>query len=311
MGARLEHYLRAWCWRGLMDADTRALLTKFAEIATCIAFGIAVWVLPFDRIINVLLLIVAILSALLWIQLFRQRKQHRRADNLQEQLSAAQLALEEREAESQLAEGMVALHYNLSAEPVSDSEHRFLEIDETYFIQRDDATYKYRMRGVRVVEGIGTSIKLKISGDSPADRISLGLEANDSRSGERLHVDFLRDDDYLKVVEIRFPKPLSTDDEFDITLSLLWSGTFPRARRKDYVFSPWGSFALFGVGRLSFRLDVDADIDSADLDEISDGKRRRACVQPKIQHGRGRRSEISWTVDNPSAIFLLRIVKSI
>lgn len=205
---------------------------------------------------------------------------------------------------------MIALYYNLAEEPVTDAEHHYLQIEQQYILAGDDATYVFRFNGRRVAPGKTTSMMLKLSGDTPADGDTLGAEVIDRATGTALSSRFSRDDEYFKVLSVELPQPVEENGEFDIQLSFRWPGGFPRARRHDYVFSTWGYYANQGVDRLTFKMISDVDIVGATLEELDEGKRRRARIQPKIIPQAGGRCEVSWSLPSPDAVLLMRFEKA-
>ena len=209
-----------------------------------------------------------------------------------------------------LTDGMVALFYSLAQAPSTDKEHHYFEIRDEYRIDGDDGTYSYYFHGERTADGQTTVFQLKISGDTPADAATLVPEAEDVTSGESLRVSFAADGPYLKVLSVTLSKPIEKGESFKLTISLRWAGTFPRARTSDYIFIPWGPYCSEGIDRFAGSLSADIDVRNATLEEINGGKRSRSSIQPKVMEHRGR-YRVSWTVDNPTALYLLRFEKVI
>jgi hypothetical protein len=208
-----------------------------------------------------------------------------------------------------LADGMVGLGYYLSQDPRTDDSNHYYEVKESCILYGDDATFDYDLRGYRVVPGETDVLHFKFGGDSPVDADTLGLEAQDLQIKQPLQVRVVRDDPYFKVFQVNLARALSEGDNFHVRISLRWNNTSPRSRRRDYLFSSWGSFAALGVDHLSFRLSADVDVPSATLEVLSGGHRDRARIQPKITNKDGR-CELYWAADNPTDLYLLRFEKS-
>ena len=291
----------------MIEAETKGALSWLAEVGTLVALAFAVAFLPIDvlsRVLVALLLLFGGLIRFLWVL---ARKRSKALSEAVDRYRSAEVSLLEVEGRAGLTDGMIALAYHLSQSPMSDPDHHYYEIDEMYRIDGDDATYQYRFRGTRVTPGSTTGLRIKLSGDTPADSKSLLAEARDV-TGAALSVHFVRDDPYFKVAEIMFDHGVSTNDTFDVSVTFRWSGTFPRARSQDYAFSSWSDFATQGVDRIVSTLSSDVDIRAVRLFELSEGRRQLAPVQPKTIRDGGR-WEVRWVAEHPTALSLLTFEK--
>ena len=291
-----------------MEYDLRKVGGALATLATYTGLVVGVWALPWNRGAKVLLLVILILTGALVAAVTGLLAEQRRIRELRSDNDQLMARLADASYVSDLTDGMIALVYCLSQPPLADTDNHYFEVIEKYRVDGDDASYSYGLRGRRVASGVSETIRLKVSGDTPADAVSLVAEASDATSGEPLAMTFVRDDPYFKVMEITFKSPISTGDEFDVSVSLRWGGTFPRVRRSDYLFSQWSLYAGEGIERLSCAVSYDLQLRNVTLEELETGHRRRSAVQPKLVDANGR-CELSWVVPNPTALYLLRFEK--
>jgi len=269
---------------------------------------IGIWALPWSTALKGAAVFILILIVVLGILVGQQARLRRRivesgteTQSLKEEISELKYAID-------LTDGMVGLFYSLSQPPDADHDHHFFEIEQEYRIDGDDATYSFSFHGKRVTDGQSAVLRVKISGDAPADAATLVPEARDSSTDARLQVVFMRDDPYLKVIDIVFSRPVEKDESFKVHFTLRWAGTFPRARRSDYLFSHWGMYCQGGIDRFIGTLSADVQVRNATLEEIENGHRSRSRIQPKTVDRRGR-YQVSWIVENPTALYLLRFEK--
>lgn len=293
-----------------MGEDARAVTARTMEACTIVGFAAGIWALPASQSTRLLLLANLVL-VIVCVAVFQLNHNHRialeraRAEN--ERLA---FTLSKLDGLDELSEGMIALLNFLSQDPIHDTEHHYSLIRERYVIDNDDATYEYELQGRRVVEGYTTHLIIKIAGDTPADQRTILAAACSMNDGSALTVSFVRDDPYFKVLAIELPCSLAIHDTFDIALSFRWAGTFPRARRHDYLFSAWGYVASQGVDRIEGLLLSDVPLQGPVLEELRDGRHKRSVIQPKHVPADGhRRTEVSWAVDHPNDVYLLRFEK--
>lgn len=269
---------------------------------------VGIWSLPWTYSAKIPCLAILILIFILAKSVDRNIRTARILHQVRSENNSLAQRVEDLSYSFDLADGMVALAHTLTQAPAVDAENHYHEVVDNYRIDQDDATYLHELRGRRVLEGSGSGLMIKVSGDTPADASTMSAEATDRQTERPLSVTFIRDDPYLKVLRIEFDRPLAQGDEFHISLSLRWAGTFPRARKVDYVFSSWSIFAAQGIDRYSCTLSSDLQLENIVLEELSDGKRNRAKVQPKIV-SRKSRCEASWSTMHPSSLYLLRFEK--
>jgi hypothetical protein len=290
--------------------DARAVLGRTVEICTIVGLAAAIWSLPTSGPILFLLLtdlvLVIVCVALLQLnQAHRTTLEQSRSENERLMFTLSRL-----DGLDELSEGMIALLNFLSQEPIHDSEHHYSIIRERYVIDNDDATYETELQGRRVVEGYTSHLIVKIAGDTPVDQRTILPTARSLDADVDLPVSFIRDDPYFKILAIELAFPLELNDSFNITLSFRWAGSFPRARQHDYLFSAWGYVASLGVDRIEGLLLSDVPLHAPVLEELRDGRHKLSAIQPKhASREGGRRSEVSWAVDNPDAVYLLRFEK--
>jgi hypothetical protein len=271
---------------------------------------VGIWALPWDVALKGAVVSILILIVILGLLVAQQMRLKRKVAEAGSETQSLREEVSELKYTIDLTDGMVGLFYSLSQPPDADHEHHFFEIEQEYRIDGDDASYSFSFHGKRVVDGQSAALRLKISGDAPVDAATLVPEARDSSTDQPLQVVFTRDDPYLKVIDIAFDRPIEKGESFKLNLTLRWAGTFPRARRSDYLFSPWGIYCQEGIDRFIGRLSADVQVRNATLEEIENGRRSRSRIQPKTVDRRGR-CQVSWIVENPTALYLLRFEKVI
>lgn len=291
-----------------MSEELKSVLAWITYIVTYSAVLIGIWALPWSVSLKGMIIVILILIATIAILSAKVVHLSREALKFKTEKAALVREIADLTYATDLTDGMVALFYSLSQPPGEDHEHHFFEIAQEYRIDGDDASYSFSFNGERIASGQSSIFRLKISGDTPVDAATLVPEAIDSISGNRLPTTFSKDDPYLKVIDVIFDKPLEFGDRFKINVSLRWTGTFPRARQRDYIFVPWGPYCVGGIERFIGDLSADLEIKNATLEEIVSGHRRRSEIQPKTVERRGR-CHVSWVVSNPTALYLLRFEK--
>jgi hypothetical protein len=208
-----------------------------------------------------------------------------------------------------LVQGTFGLVVNLMEEPRSDKMHHFDCITEEYVIHGSDGTYNWVFEGQCVAERSRYMV-VKISGDSPCDGSALAFSATDLNGSDRkLDYRIRVDQPYCKVVAIFFRQELRKDDAFHIKVSCRWDNTFPRTRRFDYVFSPWGVYMNAGVEKIIGRLVADVKLVDFSLNKLEDGEWVRTAAQPREVHSSRRHTELEWEATNPSHIYQLAFEK--
>lgn len=293
-----------------MGDDARAVLGRTLEICTIVGLAAGIWSLPMSGPVRLLLLTNLVL-AIVCVALLQLNHGHRAAlERSRSENERLMFTLSRLDGLDELSEGMVALLNFLSQDPIHDTEHHYSLIRERYVIDNDDATYETELQGRRVVDGYTSHLIVKIAGDTPADQRTILAAARSVDDGNDLPVSFIRDDPYFKILAIELSNPLERNDGFKIAMNFRWAGTFPRSRRHDYLFSAWGYVAALGVDRIEGTLLSDVPLHAPVLEELRDGRHKRSAIQPKhvLRDGR-RRSEVSWAVDNPDAVYLLRFEK--
>ena len=274
------------------------------------ALVVGIFALPWSITVRSMVIAITILLAITSILVAKIARLNREAKEMQADKESLVRKVGDLGYALDLTDGTVALFYSLAQPPDSDGEHHYFEIRDEYRIDGDDGTYSYYLHGERSASGQSQVFQLKISGDTPADAATLVPEAEDLFTGERLQTKFSTDDPYLKVLDVMFSKPLEEGQSFKLLISLRWAGTFPRARTSDYIFVSWGLYCTKGIDRFFSTLSADVELRNATLEEIDSGKRNPSSIQPKIIEHRGR-SRVSWAIDNPSALYLLRFEKVI
>jgi hypothetical protein len=281
-----------------------------AATATYTALVIGVFALPWSITTRAMTIAITILLAILFILIVQIASLNREVKEIRSDRESLAKEIGDLSYAMDLTDGTVALFYSLAQPPDADGENHYFEIRDEYRIDGDDGTYSYYFHGRRTAGGQSTVFQLKISGDTPTDAVKLVPEAEDLVSGERLQVTFSTDSPYLKVLDVMLSKPLEEGESFKLLISLRWAGTFPRARTSDYLFIAWGQYCSEGIDRLTGSLSADIELRNATLEEIDSGKRKRCSMQPKITEQRGR-CRVSWAMDNPTVLYLLRFEKVI
>lgn len=290
-----------------MPSEVKTASKWLLGLASYTGTVVGIWTLPWSSGIKTAVLAILILGAVLVVVTAEAMAGQRRVKELQRENEFLEGKLADAGA-SDLENSMIALAHTLTEDPLSDSNHHYFEIMETYRLDGNDATYRYRLRGRRVTEGTSAYLAFKVSGDAPADASSLMAEATDLDTHEPLSIAFLRDYTHFKVIQVIFKVPLAKDDHFNVEISLRWNGTFPRVRRRDYLFSTWSHYAVQGIDRLTCKLNSDVEVRNVVLEELRDGERHRSETQPKILNTHGR-CEVTWVSSNPSALYLLQFEK--
>jgi hypothetical protein len=291
-----------------MPPEVKAASKWLLSLTTYTGLVVAVWALPWSASAKATVLGVFILIAVMVVVLAKTGATRREIKALKLEKEALERQISDADYASDLENGMIALAHALTQLPTDDSQNHFYEVEESYRIDGNDATYKYTLRGVRVAEGSADYLAFKVSGDSPADASTLLAEAVDLTTGDPLSIAFLRDDLYFKVIQVIFRPPLAKSDTFKIEITLRWSGTFPRTRRRDYLFSTWSQFASLGIDRLTCKLSSDLELKNVVLEELRDGRRQRSDTQPKIISAHGR-CDVTWVSTSPGALYLLQFEK--
>jgi hypothetical protein len=291
-----------------MAPEVKAASKWLLTLTTYTGTVVAIWTLPWSSVVKATVLAVIILCAVMVMILAQAVAGRQQIKALLRDKELLEKQLADADSASDLENSMIALAHALSQPPTSDSNNHFYEVVETYRIDGSDATYRYTLRGMRIADGTAGYLAFKVSGDSPADASSLMAEATDLSTGDPLSIAFLRDDTHFKVIQVIFKSPLAQNDQFNIEISLRWNGTFPRVRRRDYLFSTWSQYASQGIDRLTCRLNSDLEVRNVVLEELREGRRHRSETQPKIVNAHGR-CEVTWVSNNPSALYLLQFEK--
>ena len=303
-----------------MGPEIKAAAKLLVSLATYTGLLIRVWTLPWSVSIKATLSGALLLVAMIIFMIARLATASRKIKRLenanlafQEKLTESTQLLQQQIADAEVAkeleEGMVALAYLLRQTPTADDENHYYSVQETYSIDDSDGSYKYVLHGTREVEGTGEFLFLKVGGDAPADASSLVVEAIDLLKREPLNIAFTHDGEYLKVLQVIFKAPLEMGQEFKIMVTLGWPGTFPRSRRRDYLFSHWGLYAARGIDELTCRLSSDLEVKNVTLEEIKNGMREHSTTQHhKITRDHGR-CDVTWVVKKPDSMYLLQFEK--
>ena len=208
-----------------------------------------------------------------------------------------------------LVQGTFGLVVNLLEEPRSDKTHHFHCITEEYVIHGSDGTYNWIFEGQCVAQR-SRCLVVKVSGDSPCDGPALAFSATDIGGDDRkLDYRIRVDRPYCKVVAIFFANELHKGDEFHLKVSCRWDNTFPRSRRFDYVFSPWGVYMSAGVEKIVGRLVADVKLVDFSLNKLEDGEWVRTAAQPREVHSSRRHTELEWESTNPVHVYQLAFEK--
>ena len=234
--------------------------------------------------------------------------QRRMIAQLLEEQEVIGLTVNQLQREEQLRQGTVGLLVNLMEEPRSDQSHRFRCITEEYNIHGSNGTYNWEFEGTCVAQR-SRHLILKVSGDSPCDGIALAFSAKDVCHDRKLDHRIRVDLPYCKVVAVFFTEELRQGDEFHIKVSCRWDNTFPRSRRFDYVFSPWGAYMSAGVERIVGRLVADVKLIDFSLNKLEDGEWVRTASQPREVHSSKRHTELEWESTNPTHVYQLAFEK--
>jgi hypothetical protein len=221
------------------------------------------------------------------------------------------LALRFAEAEQigDLTQGVFSLVVNLTEEPRVDAVHHFNCITEEFFIHGNDGSFNWTFDGVCTAQR-SNALVLKVSGDSPSDVNAMDISITDQlANGAPLAYDVLTDRPYCKVIQTYFPRSLGPGGQFKIRFSCRWNNTFPRSRRKDYVFSSWASYAAAGIDRIVGRLVVDLPINNFKLAKLEDGAWTETAHQPREVDSSRTRTELEWNIASPAHVYLLSFEK--
>jgi hypothetical protein len=209
-----------------------------------------------------------------------------------------------------LAQGVFSLVVNLTEEPRIDLTHHFNCITEEFFIHGNDGSFNWTFDGACAAHR-SNSIVLKVSGDSPSDVVAMDITVTDElHGGSALAFDVLTDKAYCKVIQAYFTHALGDGDPFRIRFSCRWNNTFPKSRRKDYVFSSWAYYAGCGIDRIVGRLVADSPIYNFKLAKFEDGSWTETAHQPREVDSSRTRTELEWNIASPAHVYLLSFEKS-
>jgi hypothetical protein len=291
-----------------MPPELKTASTWLASLVTYTGFVVAIWELPWSTPTKVVLLALIVMVAVTVVIAARAAQVRRELVQMLERNIVLEAQVADADDTNELENGMIALFHILTEEPTTDLDNHYTEVVESYRIDGSDATYEYQLQGVRVAEGNAASMEFKISGDAPSDASSMLAEAMDGATRERLGIAFVRDESYFKVLQVIFKEPIASGERFNIDVTLRWRGTFPRGRRRDYLFSHWGLYARRGIDRLTCKLSSDVEVRHVILEELKDGRRHPSETQPKIVSAHGR-CEVTWSAMGPNVLYLLQFEK--
>ena len=139
-------------------------------------------------------------------------------------------------------------------------------------------------------------------GDSPADTLTMAIQALDKAKRLPLRWNLLKDNPYEKLIEIYFFAPLHPGDTFDIEFSCRWPGTF--TRQEDYVFYPI-HYYKHGVEKLVGELILRAAPSHVEGLRFDGKTLELDPTQPRMRRRRGE-FVITWEIKNPRYIYLLQ-----
>ncbi|NVM54920.1 MAG: hypothetical protein HWN66_14545 [Candidatus Helarchaeota archaeon] len=187
---------------------------------------------------------------------------------------------------------------------IEDDTHRFLLREEHFEIKGKDAFFNYRLRGHNASSSPSKFIRQKISDDSPIEVDRLGFEAIDNQSKMPLEWKVIKDQTYVKHIEIYFTCPLSPGDSFDISFSYKLYGSF--TRKADYTFFPEHIYKK-GTNKLIASLSLDYPPIRYEMLTF-DGKKFITEEQPELVIEKNKVT-IKWTKENPRNLYLLKFVR--
>jgi hypothetical protein len=293
-----------------LDEETKRILLEIAGLFGYLGLGLTLWQLT----MNAPLMFAYGLFILCILLLLRYRRVNRKLTQLQEKLSAYGQSTEELQLVKGLFEGMLGLWLYSTEYPTSDTKHHFTSFHEEYIIHGDNGIYNWLLRGYNTLDEPSHVLTLKLTGDTPIDTSSLSLSVVDNCTGQRYHdkqIRVVKDLPYLKILDIVFPKPIEKDECFDLRIGCRWDNTFPRSRRYDYVFFPFGHYAAKGIDQSFVRLVCDVHISDFALHRLEAGRLIKERAQPKIVDTSRRHFTLEWEIANPQHVYILRFTKEI
>jgi hypothetical protein len=293
-----------------LDGETKRILLEFAGLLTYLGLGVALWQIT----LSPSWILVYGLCLFCLLLLLRYRSVNQKLTQLQSTLGTAGQSAEELQKVRGLFEGMLGLWLYTTELPTSDTKHHFTFLEEEYIIHGDDGTYNWMLQGYNTLDEPSQTLTVKFSGDAPVDISSLVLSVMDNSTGQRYHekqIRAIKDFPYLKIIDIAFPKPIGKDECFDLRLSCRWNNTFPRSRRYDYVFFPFGYYAAKGIDKLLVRLVCDVPLCDFELHRLESGRLLKELTQPKIVDRGRKHFTLEWEISHPRHVYILKFTKEV
>jgi hypothetical protein len=115
-----------------------------------------------------------------------------------------------------------------------DDVHHFTRVTQSFRIHGQDGQFELTYEGNNVSGQPSYCLREAVAGDSPADLHDLNISVHDPVDGSALAWSALVDEPYLKIIEMRFRRPVLPGEDFRLAWSCTWRSTFTRPR--DYVF---------------------------------------------------------------------------